>query len=174
MALDSHLIQKNVIFIREGTFFPKTGVIVSYMVLIPCLIAIISGAFVAAFLLLAALFVAFARTGFDIDISKERVRNHVRIFGLKFGEWKDISGLNDMAILRSRKAYTSSNRVHSTTYHEYMFEVYILNENHLYKVHVASAPGYEKAEELAHLIAAHLPVRLTEFNPQGPSRGRRR
>lgn len=174
MALDSHLIRQNQIFIHEGTFFPKIGVIISRILLAPCLLVLILGGWTVLFILLPALFAAFARTGFDIDISKEQVRNHTRIFGIKFGEWVNISGLQEMTILRSRKAYTSSNRAQSSTYHEFRYEVFLLNENHLYKVLVASADTMEQAEELAAFIAEHLSVRLVEFNPQGPSRGRRR
>lgn len=174
MAIDSHLIKKDSIFIHEGSFFPKTGVIVSYVVIPIAFIALISGAFIAAFILLPALFGAFARTGFDIDFVKGRVRNHTRIFGLKFGDWKDISGLEEITILRSRQAYTSNNRMSSNTYHEFLYEVYLLNENHLYKVLMATADSYEKAQEFVDIIGQHIPVTFTEFNPQGPSRGRRR
>jgi len=108
----------------------------------------------------------FSSEGLDIDLKGGRYKEWNRWFGIRVGVWKPLDVIQSVSIILE----TDTGKLYPVTEHspeltEDYFQVFMMNENHLYKVFVAHSKKRAEAEAMAKNLANWLKVDVQTFNP---------
>ncbi|MFT6850482.1 MAG: hypothetical protein ACJATA_001296 [Sphingobacteriales bacterium] len=108
MLVNSQLRDHN-----SGNFFPPAMNFTGKVTLVGSVFFWFISPLVGICLLIAGVFLAFTRKGLFVRLDEKQVKPYVFIFGVKYGQWMDISHLKRINIAKrnfSTIAYSSANR----------------------------------------------------------------
>ncbi len=120
-------------------------------------------------------FLAFSTNGVLMDKENNRFKEYASYFGMKFGEWKSLSGFPNVAILTGARGFTalSLGNVRMTDT-EKSFDVYLLNDGHLKRICVGNFETIEEAQSHCDLVANQFALNKVVYSPKTSIHGRRR
>jgi hypothetical protein len=181
--IDEDFSKRIPVIIRNsfGFVLPSTGVMFSF-VLMACggvLVAtsggMLNGKLIfGTFIFLVAGVGATLRSGAIIDTANRKMKVYVSFFGIKSGEWKDMSAYPYLTIFKTNLASTVSSRGNvSTKLMDVAYDVFLLTKNHRERVLIFTCDTKEKAQATAQVLAKKLDKEVVIYNPQS-SRSRRR
>jgi hypothetical protein len=163
--------------IKQGFVFPIPIVVAGLILII-----------VSAFLMLdetpkwmggiAALVIGvvltFSREGLDIDKAGGRYKEWNRWFGIKVGIWKPLDVIQSVSVILETDTgkfipVTDQSPAQTEDY----FQVFMMNDNHLYKVYVCHSRKRAESEAMARNLANWLGVEVKVYSPQRQGKHKR-
>ncbi len=150
-------------------FFPPGLVIFGYVFMLFSLISIIGNNEKALTIGLALLgiLLSFTTTGVRIDKENKKYLAYNRFYGIEFGKWKSLENICFLSILTKNLGYTIRTRGQlgdeSKAKH---YEIYLLNENHRFKLLIHRTKSKDKSSEYAKELEELLDYKLVIYSPQ--------
>ncbi|MCC6767919.1 MAG: hypothetical protein IT240_02640 [Bacteroidia bacterium] len=109
----------------------------------------------------------FSTEGIDIDKAGGRYKEWNRWFGIRVGKWKPLDVIESVSVIletdTGRFIPVTENSPYKT---EDYFQVYLMNDNHHYKVFVCQSRLRVEAETMAKNLASWLSVEVRVYQPQ--------
>ena len=150
-------------------FFPPGLVIVGYVFMLFSLISIIGNneKGLGIGLALLGILLSFTTTGVRIDKETKKYLSYNRFFGFEIGKWKSMEGICFLSILTKNLGYTIRTKGQlgdeSTDKH---YEIYLLNENHRFKLLINRTKNKNKSIEYAKKLEEELGFELVIYSPK--------
>lgn len=155
----------------HGYVFPVPAIVGGLVLLISGLFLLASFEFLPSIigLGLAALggYIAFTKTGLEIDLDKNQFREYTRYYGIISGEWKDLKDYPFVSLLRNRytqSTFSRSNR--ETSISEHVYEVFILSKNHRSKIFVKQFSDKEVAKQELNKFIESTGLEWVKYHPK--------
>jgi len=118
-----------------GKSFPPALSFGGYVFIIVGLLALPYNIFLGLLFSFLGIFVAFTRSGIQINLMNKTYRSYNYLFGLKQGKWLTLENYSKITLLRNKEqsaTLSASNRRAETPIDIY-YDIYILSENQLHK-----------------------------------------
>ena len=156
----------NIIKNSSGTSFPKTMVIVGYIILGISPALLFQNIFIRILFIMVSIFLSFTYEGNEIDIDKKMYKSYSYTFGFKSGKWISLENFPYITVIHNKEVteiHSRSNLTNSKI--DDFYDVYLLNENHLVKLHVKRFAVTEDAINFSKELSNLLNLNLTRYNP---------
>ena len=150
-------------------FFPPGLVIVGYVFMLFSLISIIGNneKGLGIGLALLGILLSFTTTGVRIDKENKKYMSYNRFYGIEFGKWKSMENICFLSILTKNLGYAIRSQGQlgdeSTAKH---YEIYLLNENHRFKLLINRTKSKNKSTEYAKELEEQLGFKLVTYSPK--------
>jgi hypothetical protein len=117
--------------------------------------------------LIIGLVLSISREGIEIDKAGGRYKEWNRWFGIRIGAWKPLDVIESVSVVLETDTgkfipVTEKSAAETEDY----YQVFLLNENHLYKVFVCHSRKKAESEAMAANLANWLGVPVKTYSPQ--------
>lgn len=158
-----------------GKSFPPAMSFAGYIFAVAGIIASVNNVFLGALFIIAGIFIAFSRSGIQIDLSNKTYRSYNHLFGIKQGKWKNLEHFAYITLLRNKEgtsALSRSNRRAVTSSNLY-YEITLLNSTHREKRSIKRFKNKEEALESLKELSELLNLPVSKFDPHKAVRKRK-
>ena len=153
---------------NHGQSFSTGLVFGGYILVIFGIIFLVGNPLIGVATFLLGGYIVFTRTGIMINPQTKQYKDYTQYFGIKTGEWKDLSKYSDLSVLKTRmltSSFSRSNRPLNEVNHYY--NIYLLSKSHRKKLLFRRFEIKEEAMAEANKMAKLLSKELKAYHPQG-------
>ena len=160
----------------HGKNFSPAAVFVGYIFLAVGAVALFTNPLIALLPIGTGIFFCFSLSGTEVDLEGGRIREYVRVFWTRQGDWKELEHYPHMVVTRKTLSYTTTSYYsnQSVVNSDKVYDVCLLSVNHHKRITLCRYPTVERAKEAVQELSQRFDRQLTSFNPAGSSASRRR
>lgn len=153
---------------RNGKVFPSNVVILGYVFLGLCLLALLGNIYIGIALFLAGAFISFTSNHVVVDLETQTIQEYTAYFGfIKIGktiDYKKYGILTVVPVKQTTTAYTRSTQSTSST--DYFFAVCLLGSNYRGKKDLTKFPQKSQSEDLAKELTHKMGMEYFDYDPK--------
>jgi hypothetical protein len=129
-----------------------------------------------AFLFIPAVIIFFTTYGTKIDVSKNKIMDYIKIFGLiEVGSWKDNNTYVEIAVMGSTTVHQGRiGLLDMAKYSARKITINLLDQYHVKRFELCEMETVEEANEFAKKISKQTGFPVVEFKPIKLTKTRRR
>lgn len=150
-----------------GKSFPPSLSFAGYVFLSIGIIAAFSNIYMGGLFVFVGIFVAFTKSGVQINLQESTYRDYNSFLGLRQGKWKSLDNYTYITLMRNREVsatLSASNRravTGATTY----YDICLLSANHREKLTIKRITDRDKASGEIKKLSEQLNLPMTKYMP---------
>lgn len=157
-----------------GKSFPPSLSFSGYVFLVVGIAATFSNIYIGALFIIVGIFVAFTKSGIQINLQENTYKDYNSLFGLRQGKWKTLDNYSYITLMQNHESSATLSRSNrravtgATTY----YDVCLLSGNHREKLtikriterNIASSEIKKLSEQLNLPMTKYMPCVNTKYN----------
>lgn len=157
---------KSILTHSFGKAFPSSFVFTGYIFLSAGIIIMFNN-LLGLILVLIGVFIAFVKSGVQINLETNSYRKFDSLFGLKRGQWESLEAFSYLSILRTKEesATLSRSNRRAVTSSDLFYDICLLDENHRKKQPIKRLKEKNIALSDIKILSAQLGMAITEYRP---------
>lgn len=150
-----------------GKAFPPSLSFSGYVFLVVGIAGAFSNIYVGALFILAGVFIAFTKSGVQINLEENTYRDYNSFFGIRQGKWKSLEPYSYITLMQNHEESATLSRSNrraitgSTTY----YDICLLNDNHRERLTIKRITERDQASGEIKKLSKQLNLPMTKYMP---------